>query len=71
MQGGSTTTRPFDVLVVNGMDRFHLAMNVIERVFGPGRRAAQHVVDKRAEHRTYVRSTGKDLPEIRDWAWPH
>jgi xylulose-5-phosphate/fructose-6-phosphate phosphoketolase len=69
-----TTTTPFDMLVVNDMDRFHLVMDVIDRVPGLARRAAvlrQQMVDKRAEHRAYVRRTGEDLPEIRDWAWPH
>jgi xylulose-5-phosphate/fructose-6-phosphate phosphoketolase len=69
-----TTTTPFDMLVVNDMDRFHLVMDVIDRVPGLGRKAAvlrQQMVDKRAEHRTYVRRTGQDLPEIRDWVWPH
>uniref|UniRef100_UPI001C84C1C3 phosphoketolase family protein n=1 Tax=Paractinoplanes polyasparticus TaxID=2856853 RepID=UPI001C84C1C3 len=69
-----TTTTPFDMLVVNDMDRFHLVMDVIDRVPGLARRAAvlrQQMVDKRAEHRAYVRRTGEDLPEIRDWTWPH
>ncbi|GIE90940.1 phosphoketolase family protein [Actinoplanes regularis] len=69
-----TTTTPFDMLVVNDMDRFHLVMDVIDRVPGRGRKAAvlrQQMVDKRAEHRAYVRRTGEDLPEIRDWTWPH
>jgi xylulose-5-phosphate/fructose-6-phosphate phosphoketolase len=68
-----TTTTPFDMLVVNDMDRFHLVMDVIDRVPGLARHAAvlrQQMVDKRAEHRAYVRRTGEDLPEIRDWTWP-
>ncbi|RAK28685.1 xylulose-5-phosphate/fructose-6-phosphate phosphoketolase [Actinoplanes lutulentus] len=68
-----TTTTPFDMLVVNDMDRFHLVMDVIDRVPGLARKAAvlrQQMVDKRAEHRAYVRRTGEDLPEIRDWTWP-
>ncbi|MGA5305993.1 phosphoketolase family protein [Nucisporomicrobium flavum] len=68
-----TTTTPFDMLVVNDMDRFHLVMDVIDRVPGLARKAAvlrQHMVDKRAEHRAYVRRTGEDLPEVRDWTWP-
>jgi xylulose-5-phosphate/fructose-6-phosphate phosphoketolase len=55
------------------MDRFHLVMDVIDRIPGLGRKAAvlrQHMVDKRTEHRAYVRRTGEDLPEIRDWTWP-
>jgi len=68
-----TTTTPFDMLVVNDMDRFHLVMDVIDRVPSLGRRAAvlrQRMVDKRAEHRAYVRRTGQDLPEVTDWTWP-
>jgi xylulose-5-phosphate/fructose-6-phosphate phosphoketolase len=69
-----TTTTPFDMLVVNDTDRFHLVMDVIDRVPGLGRKAAvlrQQMVDRRAEHRAYVRRTGEDLPEIRNWNWQH
>ena len=68
-----TTTTPFDMVVRNDMDRFHLVMDVIDRVPGLARRAAglrQHMVDKRTEHRDYIRRTGEDLPEVRDWTWP-
>jgi xylulose-5-phosphate/fructose-6-phosphate phosphoketolase len=68
-----TTTTPFDMLVLNDMDRFHLVIDVIDRVPGLARRAAtlrQRMVDKHAEHREYVRLTGEDLPEVRDWVWP-
>ncbi len=68
-----TTTTPFDTLVLNNMDRFHLVMDVIDRVPGLARRAAvlrQQMVDKRAEHHDYVRRTGEYLPEVRDWTWP-
>jgi xylulose-5-phosphate/fructose-6-phosphate phosphoketolase len=68
-----TTTTPFDMVVMNDMDRFHLVLDVIARVPGLGQRAArvnQHMLDKRAEHRSYIRETGEDLPEIRDWVWP-
>jgi xylulose-5-phosphate/fructose-6-phosphate phosphoketolase len=67
-----TTTTPFDMLVLNDMDRFHLVMDVIDRVPGLARRAAmlrQRMVDKRAQHSEYVRETGEDLPEVRDWVW--
>jgi len=67
-----TTSTPFDMVVMNDMDRFHLVMDVIDRVPGLAQRAAvvrQAMVDKRANHREYVRDTGEDLPEIRDWAW--
>jgi xylulose-5-phosphate/fructose-6-phosphate phosphoketolase len=68
-----TTTTPFDMVVLNDMDRYHLVMDVIDRVPGLARRAAglrQRMVDKRAEHREYIRRTGEDLPEVRDWTWP-
>src|SRR5437667_2243464 len=64
-----TTTTPFDMLVMNDLDRYHLATDVIDRVPGLARRAAvlrQQMVDKRAEHRRYVREHGEDMPEIRD-----
>jgi xylulose-5-phosphate/fructose-6-phosphate phosphoketolase len=60
------------MLVMNEMDRFHLVIDVIDRVPGLARRAAvlrQQMVDKRTQHREYVRRTGEDLPEVRDWRW--
>jgi xylulose-5-phosphate/fructose-6-phosphate phosphoketolase len=68
-----TTTTPFDMVVRNDMDRYHLVMDVIDRVPGLTRRAAglrQRMVDKRAEHHGFIRRTGEDLPEVRDWTWP-
>ena len=68
-----TTTTPFDMVVMNDMDRYHLVIDVIDRVPGLARRAAglrQRMVDKRVEHREYVRRRGEDLPEVRDWTWP-
>jgi xylulose-5-phosphate/fructose-6-phosphate phosphoketolase len=68
-----TTTTPFDMLVLNDMDRYRLVIDVIDRVPGLARRAAvlrQEMVDKRAEHRAYVRRTGQDLPEVTSWTWP-
>ncbi|GII20982.1 phosphoketolase family protein [Planosporangium mesophilum] len=67
-----TTTTPFDMLVMNDMDRFHLVMDVIDRVPGLARRAAglrQQMVDRRTRHSEYIRRAGEDLPEIRDWRW--
>jgi xylulose-5-phosphate/fructose-6-phosphate phosphoketolase len=69
-----TTTTPFDMCVLNDIDRFHLVIDVIERVPGIGPRAAyvkQQMREKRVEHREYVRTHGEDLPEIRDWCWPY
>jgi xylulose-5-phosphate/fructose-6-phosphate phosphoketolase len=67
-----TTSTPFDMVVMNDLDRFHLVMDVIDRVPGLARKAAvvrQAMVDKRAEHHDFVRRTGEDLPEISSWQW--
>jgi xylulose-5-phosphate/fructose-6-phosphate phosphoketolase len=68
-----TTTTPFDMVVMNDMDRFHLVMDVIDRVPGLSRTAAwlrQEMADTRVRHRAWTREHGEDLPEVRDWAWP-
>jgi xylulose-5-phosphate/fructose-6-phosphate phosphoketolase len=68
-----TTTTPFDMVVLNDLDRFHLVMDVIDRVPGLLARAAlvrQAMVDRRAAHRAYIVEHGDDMPEIRDWKWP-
>jgi xylulose-5-phosphate/fructose-6-phosphate phosphoketolase len=67
-----TTTTPFDMVMLNDLDRFHLVIDVIDRVPGLGPRAGhvrQHMVDRRLEARAYTRQAGDDLPEIRDWSW--
>ncbi|TAK20450.1 MAG: phosphoketolase family protein [Chloroflexota bacterium] len=67
-----TTTTPFDMVVMNDMDRFHLAMDVIERVPNLAVRAAhakQAFRDMLTEHRAYIRKHGEDMPAIRDWRW--
>jgi xylulose-5-phosphate/fructose-6-phosphate phosphoketolase len=67
-----TTTTPFDMVVRNDVDRFHLAIDVIDRVPALGYRAAhvkQAFRDKLIEHRSYIQERGDDLPEIRDWRW--
>ena len=69
-----TTTTPFDMVVLNGLDRFHLAIEVIERVPRLGVAAAhvkQRFRDALIEHSRYVREHGEDMPQIRDWVWPH
>ena len=68
-----TTTTPFDMVVLNGIDRFHLAADVIDRVPKLGAIAAyakQAIRDRLIEHRQYIRTRGDDLPEVRDWNWP-
>ncbi|MFI5708318.1 phosphoketolase [Kribbella sp. NPDC051620] len=68
-----TTTTPFDMVVRNDLDRFHLAMDVIDRVPGLAQRAVafrQWLTDQRARHHAYILEHGEDLPEIRDWHWP-
>ena len=68
-----TTTTPFDMCVLNRLDRFHLAQAVLRAVPGLGahaEHAEQALRDALAAHREHVRRTGDDLPEVRDWAWP-
>jgi xylulose-5-phosphate/fructose-6-phosphate phosphoketolase len=68
-----TTTTPFDMVMLNEMDRFHLVMDVIDRVPGLGTTAAavrQRMVDERLRHRDYTRAVGDDAPDVRDWVLP-
>jgi xylulose-5-phosphate/fructose-6-phosphate phosphoketolase len=68
-----TTTTPFDMVMLNDLDRFHLCMDVIDRVPGLGERFAhvrQHMADERLRHRRYTRDHGEDSPDVRDWTWP-
>ena len=68
-----TTTTPFDMVMLNDMDRYHLVMDVIDRVPGLGQRAAglrQEMVDERLRVRAYTRAHGDDPPEVRDWRLP-
>jgi xylulose-5-phosphate/fructose-6-phosphate phosphoketolase len=67
-----TTTTPFDMVVMNDLDRFGLVADVVDRV--PKLRASmgyvkQFVRDKRIEHKEYIRKHGDDMPEVRDWKW--
>ncbi|MDH2413301.1 phosphoketolase family protein [Nocardioides sp. CER19] len=67
-----TTTTPFDMLMMNDLDRYHLVMDVIDRVPGLGPAAAdvrQLMVDTRRRARQWTRDNGEDLPEVRDWTW--
>ena len=68
-----TTTTPFDMVMLNHIDRFHLVIDVIDRVPGLATRAAvvrQHMVDERLRHRAYTRAVGDDPPSVRDWVLP-
>jgi xylulose-5-phosphate/fructose-6-phosphate phosphoketolase len=67
-----TTTTPFDMVMLNDLDRYHLVIDVIDRV--PSLRAAaaglrQDMVDARLRARTWTRDHGTDIPEVADWSW--
>lgn len=69
-----TTTTPFDMVVMNDLDRFHLVMDVIDRV--PrlekiGAHVKQTMRDKLIEHKQYIYKHGDDLPEVKNWKWPY
>ena len=73
-QEEGTTTTPFDMLMLNDMDRYRLAIDVIDRVPGLGQRAArvrQLLADTRQRQRTWARTVGEDMPEVREWTWPY
>ena len=68
-----TTTTPFDMVMLNDLDRYHLVIDVIDRVPGLGPRAAelrQEMVDARLRARAWTREHGEDIPEVADWQWP-
>ncbi|HLV04610.1 MAG TPA: phosphoketolase family protein [Actinomycetaceae bacterium] len=68
-----TTTTPFDMVMLNDLDRFHLVMDVIDRVPGLGSRYAglrQRMADARLAARRYTREHGVDIPEVAEWQWP-
>jgi xylulose-5-phosphate/fructose-6-phosphate phosphoketolase len=68
-----TTTTPFDMVMLNDLDRFHLVKDVIDRVPGLAVREAslrQHMIDERLRQRAYTREHGDDPPDVRDWVWP-
>jgi xylulose-5-phosphate/fructose-6-phosphate phosphoketolase len=69
-----TTTTPFDMTVLNDLDRFHLAGDVVDRVprlQSVGGHFKQLLRNKLVEHKQYIRERGDDLPEIRGWTWPY
>lgn len=68
-----TITTPFDMTVLNELDRFHLVMDVIDRVpqtADQGAYIKQKLKNKLVEHRQYITEHGQDMPEIRNWSWP-
>ena len=67
-----TTTTPFDMVVLNDLDRFHLVMDVVDRVSkirNGGAHVKQLMHDRLFEHRQYINEFGDDMAEIRDWKW--
>ncbi len=71
VEEGSTTT-PFDMVVRNRLDRFHLVADIVDRVPRLGAAAVyakQAIRDKLIDHERYIRAHGEDLPEVRDWTW--
>ncbi|MFC4534870.1 phosphoketolase [Sphaerisporangium dianthi] len=69
-----TTTTPFDMAMMNDIDRYHLVMDVIDRVPGLSERCGhlrQEMVDSRARARAHTREYGEDIAEVRDWSWQH
>lgn len=68
-----TTTTPFDMVMLNDIDRYHLVMDVIDRVPALGETAAglrQEMVDARLAARAWTREHGEDIPAVADWTWP-
>ncbi len=68
-----TTTTPFDMVMLNDLDRFHLVMDAVDRVPGLAERAAhlrQEMADERLRHRAFTREHGADPPDVADWHWP-
>jgi len=67
-----TTTTPFDMTVLNDLDRYHLVCSAVDRVAGLSAKAPhvrQRMIEKRIEHRAYIRRHGDDMPEVKNWKW--
>ena len=72
LQGGGDYHHPFDMTVLNDLERFHLVMDTIDRVPQTGERGIylkKQLRDKLIEHKRYIDLHGEDLPEIRNWMW--
>ena len=70
-----TITTPFDMTVLNELDRYHLVMDVVDRLpqektGSRGEYLKQQLHDKLIQHRSYINQYGEDMPEIRNWKWP-
>lgn len=71
-QEEGTVTTPFDMTVLNELDRFHLVISALDRLPQTGNRGTylkQQLRDRLVEHRQYIRQHGQDMPEVREWAW--
>jgi xylulose-5-phosphate/fructose-6-phosphate phosphoketolase len=67
-----TITTPFDMTVLNELDRFHLVIDAIDRLPQTGAQGIylkEQLRDKLVEHRRYIRQNGEDMPEVRNWKW--
>ncbi len=67
-----TITTPFDMTVLNDLDRFHLVMDAIDRLPHTGARGIQlkqQLAAKLIEHKRYIDQHGEDMPEVRNWKW--
>ena len=67
-----TTSTPFDMVVMNDVDRYHLVIDVIDRVTALGAKAAylkQEMHNKLIDHKEYIKIHGEDMPEVKDWKW--
>ena len=73
-QERGTTTTPFDMVMLNDLDRYRLAIDVLDRVPGLAARHAglrQELQDARLHARAHTREHGTDIPAVADWQWPH